>query len=156
MSLQVQKLANLIHSVCVHGSGTVPHPLTLLPLLKSALDGPQPNPLVILARSILHLKQQTRGLKLFKRNSTTDINNYDFNWNDKLHSKQHLRTIDKSLSLFIKRTGLEGISLGGDRFKQVRGSNRVIMARDRRVVLWVLGYCEVNNCLEWGKLSDLL
>lgn len=155
MSVQVKKVSELI-SLISH-----PTRLDVIPLIQRIKsDQAVPiDPLVTMARAFLNTQLLKEQLTLYRR-SKTDVNGYDFNWNDKRtgHNYNRTHSLNKYLTQFVTENHLYGISMPGNTLKSTHQAipPRVVHARDNRAVLITLGWCQLQNCLDLQKVHSLI
>lgn len=160
MSVQAEKVTKLI-SLISKSPGIDVLPL-LLPRIKVDQQAAPTttDPLITMSRALLNTLLLQKQLKLYRR-SSTDINGYDFNWNDKRSGHNYNRThsLNKYLTHFAMQNELYGISIAGNTLKnrhQLLPPPRVIHAKDNRAILIVLGWCQWQSCLDLQKVRSLI
>lgn len=157
MSVQAEKLAKLIGLV-TRCPGIDALPL-VIPRIKADQQQTATDPLITLSRALLNTLLLQKQLKLYRR-SSTDINGYDFNWNDKRtgHNYNRTHSLNKYLTHFIIQNDLYGISLAGNtlRNRTIPIPPRVVHAKDNRALLLVLGWCQWQRCLDLHKVRSLI
>lgn len=120
------------------------------------------DPLVTMSRVLLNSLLLQEQLRLYRR-SPLDINGYDFNWNEKRQDMNNnnyhrAQSLNRYLTRFIKKHDLQGISLKGNTINRepLGIPSRILAAMDNRALLIILGWCQLNHCLNHGLLHSLI